>query len=297
MIASVGILLYAHNGHAAPAPTVEIAPSVFMPMINLGISNHTLWLDAGGRGLDTALVYGDAAQEEVGHVVRRSSIPRHDLFVTTKVPCCPATTWERFCNASGSCARLGNDTESQIQHDLDTLGLDYVDLMLLHWPCDTLEESLNTYRAMERMVEAGTARAIGVSNFNASWLEQLYKQAKIKPSINQCALSIGDHTAALWGRDDATVAMCKQLGVHFEAYSPLGGWARGGTGAILNNPTVKSIAVKHNKSSAQVALRWLVQQDIIVVTASNEIAYDEADLDIFDFSLTSDEMSTLANIG
>ena len=155
---------------------------------------------------------------------------------------------------------------------------------------------MSAYRAMEDMVEAGTARAIGVSNFNASWLERLYNEAKVKPSINQCALSIGDHTSSLWGRDDATVEMSKKLGVTFEAYSPLGGWARGGTGHILNDPTVKSIGEAHNKSAAQVALRWLVQQDIAVVTASNDIEYDESDLELWDFVLTDDEMQQLSSI-
>lgn len=198
--------------------------------------------------------------------------------------------------ATGSCAKLGNDTAQQIKHDLNTLELDYVDLMLLHWPCDTFEESMSAYRAMEDMVELGTARAIGVSNFNASWLERLYNEAKVKPSINQCALSIGDHTSSLWGRDDATVEMSKKLGVTFEAYSPLGGWARGGTGHILNDPTVKSIGETHNKSAAQVALRWLVQQDLAVVTASNDIEYDESDLELWDFVLTDDEMQQLSSI-
>ena len=83
-----------------PAPTMAIAPNVFMPQINLGISNHTLWLEVGGRGLDTALVYGDPAQAEVGQAVRSSSLDRASIFVTTKIPCCPATTWETFCNAT-----------------------------------------------------------------------------------------------------------------------------------------------------------------------------------------------------
>jgi diketogulonate reductase-like aldo/keto reductase len=155
---------------------------------------------------------------------------------------------------------------------------------------------MSAYRAMEDMVSSGTARAIGVSNFNASWLERLYKESKVKPSVNQCALSIGDHTSPLWGRDDETVAMCKKLGVTFEAYSPLGGWARGGTGHILNDPTVKSIGQSHNKSAAQVALRWLVQQELAVVTASNEIDYDESDLELWDFALSDHEMQLLANI-
>lgn len=144
--------------------------------------------------------------------------------MTTKVPCCPATRWERYCNATGVCASLGSDTAQQIEHDLKTLNLTYVDLMLIHWPCDTLDETMQTYRVMEDMVEKGTARAIGVSNFNATMLRALYDKAKVKPVVNQCALSIGDHNAPEWGRDDETVRTCKELNVTFEAYSPLGGW-------------------------------------------------------------------------
>ena len=232
----------------------------------------------------------------MGEAVHASSLERQAIFVTTKVPCCPATTWENFCNATGSCAKLGNNTTEQINHDLKVLGLEYVDLMLLHWPYDTFEESMSAYRAMEDMVASGTARAIGVSNFNASWLERLYNEAKVKPSVNQCALSIGDHTSPMWGRDDETVKMCKKLGVTFEAYSPLGGWARGGTGHILNDPIVKSIGETHNKSAAQVALRWIVQQDLAVVTASNDIEYDESDLELWDFALTNEEMQQLSSI-
>ena len=145
--------------------------------------------------------------------------------------------------------------------------------------------------------------------------------AKVKPAINQCGYSIAGHTLDAWGRDDATVAACKKHNVTFEAYSPLGGWvcfaafeptrpglrasadcvfasgrlqAKGGTGRILTDPTVNAIGKAHNKSSAQVALRWVVQQGIVAVTSSNEHDYDVADLEIFDFELTAQEMAALA---
>merc|ERR1711871_258209 len=97
---------------------------------------------------------------------------------------------------------LGHNTSKHIEHDMKTLGLDYVDLMLLHWPCDTFEETLATYRQMEDMVAEGTARAIGVSNFNASMIDQIVGKAKIKPAINQCGFSIAGHSNDTWGRDD-----------------------------------------------------------------------------------------------
>ena len=280
---------------ATPAPTVEIAPGVQMPKINLGLCNHTKWFEVGGRGLDTALVYGDAAQKESGASVRNSGLPRSEVFVTTKVPCCPADKWLKAAGGiPAMCSVLGHNTSAQIQHDLSTLNLDYVDLMLLHWPCDTFEETLTTYRVMEDMVAAGTAKAIGISNFNATMVDQIVKAAKIVPAVNQCGFSIAGHDNATWGRDDATVEMCKHHGVSYEAYSPLGGWAKGGTGHILNDPTVNAIAKANNKSSAQIALRWITQQDIIIVTSSNQRTFDESDLDIFDWSLTNNEMKQLA---
>ena len=140
---------------ATPAPTVEIAPGVQMPKMNLGLCNHTTWFEVGGRGLDTALVYGDKAQKESGASVRNSGLPRSEVFVTTKVPCCPADKWLKAAGGMPAmCSVLGHDTSAQIQHDLSTLNVEYVDLMLLHWPCDTFEETLTTYRVMEDMVAA-----------------------------------------------------------------------------------------------------------------------------------------------
>lgn len=198
------------------------------------------------------------------------------------------------------CQSLGTNTTEQVGHDFATLGLDYVDLLLIHWPCDTVEDTLKTYRALEPLVASGKARAIGFSNFNADMVEKMMQRGlKVKPAVNQCAFSVGGHLrnrpgAEEWGRDDATVAMCKKHGITYEAYSPLGGWALGGTGRILKNPTVNAIAKAHNKSAAQVALRWVVQQDIVAVTSSNEKKYDESDLALWDFSLTNDEMAALA---
>lgn len=289
------VLLHAANASVPPAPTVEIAPGVRMPKINLGLCNHTFWLANGGRGVDTALVYGDKAQRETGEAVRNSGLPRSELFITTKVPCCPAKKWLKAAGGlPAMCGVLGHNTSSQIDHDIATLGVDYVDLMLLHWPCDTFEETLAAYSAMESMVTAGTAKAIGVSNFNASMVDRIVRAAKIKPAVNQCGFSVAGHTDDTWGRDDATVAMCKKHGITYEAYSPLGGWAKGGTGRVLNDPTVKAIALKHNKTSAQVALRWVAQQDIVVVTSSKKKEHDEEDLEIFKWSLTEDEMARLA---
>ncbi len=295
LIISIYVLAaVANNIPPPPAPCVELAPNVCMPKVNLGLCNHDIWLKNGGRGVDTAFVYGDKAQKETGESIRNSNIPRSELFVTTKVPCCPAKKWLKFAGGVGGCAILGHNTSKHIEHDMSTLDLEYVDLMLLHWPCDTFEETLSAYSAMEEMVAKGTARAIGVSNFNSSMIERIVKEAKIKPAINQCGFSIADHTNDTWGRDDLTVSTCKKHGITYEAYSPLGGWAKGGTSHVLDDPTVMEIAKKHNKTAAQIALRWVVQQDIVLVTASNNIEHEIGDLEIFNWTLSLEEMEQLA---
>ncbi len=179
--------------------TVEISAGVFMPTINLGgvesrPSNYSLFLEIGGVGLDTALTYGDDVQSVVGRAVRESGLKRKDIFVTTKIPCCPLKG-ATHCNST-------HDPTSDIAKDLQVLGLDYVDLMLVHWPCNTPEETAAHYISLGPMLKAGTARAIGVSNFVSKDFEDLKQNTAGKgipvPAINQCKMSIGDH-------DDATI--------------------------------------------------------------------------------------------
>lgn len=285
---------------AAAIPTTkEIAPGVFMPYVNLGgvhshPSNYSAWLSIGGVGLDTALMYGDDVQMHVGDAIRASKIPREKLFVTTKVPCCPAP-FSKWCSWYASeYADLDAGTRAEI--DLRLLGVDQVDLMLLHWPCTTTEQTIATYRALEEFALAGKARAIGISNFNASMIDTLYAAPgglRVRPSINQCGFSIGGHNNSSFGRDFATLAKCKEKGITYSAYSPLGGLS--GVD-VLNDPRVKAVGAAHNKSSAQVALRWVTQQEVVAVTASTKVSHLRSDLGIFDFSLTQGEMQELAKI-
>merc|ERR1719271_78680 len=142
---------------AAPAPTVEIAPGVHMPMVNLGIGNVSGWAALGGRGYDTALTYGDA-QVVTGAAVRAAlaaGFPREELFVTTKIPCCPAIAdhpknfnvgvWKKFCEDKS----YSVDATAAMDADLQRLGLDYADLTLLHWPCETPAQSAVFYQGLE----------------------------------------------------------------------------------------------------------------------------------------------------
>lgn len=281
-------------------PLIPIAPGVLMPYINMGgtakspdhpdaYSNYSLFLALGGRGLDAALTYGEPLQRQVARAVKESGIPREDIFVTSKIPCCPGEAGEDiWC----SDARYNGSVADSIQLDIDQLGS--IDLMLLHWPCHTVEATLARYAEMEAALAAGKTRAIGVSNFNASLLEALAQVAKTPPAVNQCGYSIGAHDSfhhPELGGTDKTVAYCKEHNITYAAYSPLGGL----DGLhILTDPTVVAVAASHGVSPAQVCLRWLVQQGIQAVTAAHDKTYIAEDIDVFSFNLTADEMQLLS---
>ena len=276
----------------AATTTIEIAPNVFMPFVNMGgvasrPSNYTEWLLLGGRGIDTALTYGDPTQKKVAHALATTAVARSEIFVTTKIPCCPLSE-SHHCTDPEFNGSIAED----IAKDIQILG--NVDLILLHWPCNTYEQTLQAYTDLEAALTAGSTRAIGVSNFNASLLARLSKDIKTQPAVNQCGHSIGAHNSIhnpAIGGDDLTVKYCADNGISYSAYSPLGGL----TGLdIYKNPTVVAIAKLHSVDPAQIALRWLVQQDITVVTAANQAAYEKEDKDVFSFTLSKQEMEVLA---
>ena len=166
----------AHSPPRAPFPsTVLISPGIHMPLMNLGgvntgtfkngsgSSDYNQWLALGGRGIDTAFQYGDDVQEAVGSAVQHATssgiATRAELFVTSKVPCCVGNTLSAGCRG-----KVAN-TSANVAHDLATLGLAHLDLLLLHWPCTTLADTVATYRQLQPLVHSGKARAIGVSNF------------------------------------------------------------------------------------------------------------------------------------
>eukprot|EP00035_Acanthoeca_spectabilis_P014041 m.265363 g.265363 ORF g.265363 m.265363 type:complete len:301 (-) comp16033_c0_seq3:2087-2989(-) len=282
---------------------IPIAPGVNMPFVNFGgvpqvdPTNVTDVLASGGRGFDSALTYGDETQIALGRAVKKAvaaGLSRSDIFVTTKIPCCP----NNFGNwTEGACPNKHEDPAGDINEDIRLIGGE-VDLLLLHWPCTTMDETVAVYTVMEDALMAGKTRAIGVSNFNMTELQELLKRVKVRPSVNQCDHSVGGHKDghwSFWGADDATFNFCQENGISYSAWSPLGGL----TGwNVLNNPTVvnDSIAKHHSVSPAQVALRWLVQQNISVVTAADKHDFIVEDLDLFSFSLTAQEMSALSAV-
>jgi len=251
-------------------------------------------LELGGRGLDTAFEYGAQVQESVGSAARGSGKAMSDLFITTKVPCCP--------NYKGyGCSGFVGLSPQEVARtataaDLEQLGVDSVDLLLLHVTCDSLEETVLAYTALEEAKATGKARAIGVSNFNASFLEAFLPRVSVKPAVNQCGFCIGGHSSPHTGKDLETLQYCREAGITYSAYSPLGGLDCG-TIDIFSDPVVLAVAAAHGKSAAQVALRWVIQQGIPAVTASENAAHDLADLEVLDFELSEDEMSRLTAVG
>ena len=240
-----------------------------MPVLGLGVWNlhgpaavravrHAL--DAGYRLIDTASMYGNEA--EVGEAIRASGVPRDDVFVTTKV-------W----NDEQGYER----TLAACDASLRRLGLAYVDLYLVHWP--EPRERKETWRAMERLLKVGKARAVGVSNYMVRHLDEL-KGSAVVPAVDQIELHpfLQPHEA---------IEACNARGIVVEAYSPL---ARG---RRLGDPAVKAVAAKHGKSPAQVLIRWGLQHGFVEIPKSAHPERIEENARVFDFALTAEDTKAL----
>jgi len=258
--------------------------------------------------MDSALTYGDAKQKEMGSAVASSGLPRSEFFMTTKVPCCPAGP---FCNDNPTheaCmpfdpmpnCDVARNTTADIQHDLDTIGADYVDLLLLHFTCNRWEDTVRTWRVLEAAALSGKARAIGVSNFNRTDVEKLVAVAKVPPAVNQAGFAIGSPQNATIGRDWATINRCRELGITYEAYGSFGelhATVPTSKVDVLNDPTVKRMAARYNRTTPQIAYRWTVQHDIVLLGKSSNAAHMREDMDIFEFELSDADMAELDAVG
>ena len=300
------LLLLALLAVAASVPHVEIAPGVYMPLVSNGacfvgdpsikpgMDNESkaleLWVNSGGRGIDTAWNYHN--QLEVGWALGNlSASERADVFVTTKIPCV----------ASAAVA------VEYIKSDLSKLRTSQVDLVLIHSPgygedpqgqkagcwgfspcCSNASEMQATWQGLEQALALNLTRAIGVSNFRSSHINDLMAIATVRPAVNQAQMYVGRH-------DDAAIKLCASLGITYEAYSPLGPWHQ--PKPVLTDKIVAKIAKAHNMTSAMIGLRYIVQGGHPLVTASASLEYDKEDLEgIFSFTLTDEEMATLAAI-
>ena len=214
-------------------------------------------LELGYRHIDTAQAYGN--EESVGEVLRRSDIRREEVFVTTKF------------NPSG------RDATRELGHSLERLGMDYVDLYLVHWPGGGATWA---WPAMEEAHRLGLARSIGVSNFNVDELQEVMARAVVPPAVDQVQLSPFQYRRALLHEG-------QERGLVFEAYSPLG------TGRHLTEESVRRIASRVDRTTAQVLLRWCLQHHLVVLPKSVHRERIEENSHVFDFTLTDDDMAEL----
>lgn len=263
--------------------TYTLANGVQIPVIGFGTwqsadgdvaYDAVKWaLAAGYRHIDTAAIYGNEAS--VGRAIKDAGIARDELFITTKL-------WND--------AHSYESAQAALAKSLTTLGLDYVDLYLIHWPNPAAlrqeapeaweQANAATWRAMEDAYAAGQVRAIGVSNFQIHHLEALAKTQKVAPMVNQNFLNPSDAQADLVAYDKAHYILD-------EAYSPLG------TGKLIDLPQVADLAAKYHKSVPQILIRWSLDKGFVPLPKSTHEAYIQANLDVFDFSLTPEEVATL----
>jgi methylglyoxal/glyoxal reductase len=251
--------------------TVLLHNGVKMPYFGLGVykveeGNEVIdsvktALEVGYRAIDTAALYEN--EEGVGKAIKESGIPREEIFVTTKV-------W----NTDHGYEK----TLKAFDKSISKLGLDYVDLYLIHWPGkDTF---IDTWRALEKLYRDGRVRAIGVSNFKPHHLQTLMEHSEEKPVINQVEL----HP---YFQQKELREFCKQHDIVVEAWSPLG------RGQVLDDPVLAEIGKKYGKTPAQVTLRWHLQNDIVIIPKSVTPSRIKENADIFDFELTAEDMEQI----
>jgi len=253
--------------------SITLHNDVKIPQVGLGVCRSprgdvtfnavTTALELGYRHIDTAKVYGNEA--DVGRAVRESGIAREDIFVTTK---------------------LWNDDQGYDQtlrafdESMDLLGLEYLDLYLLHWP--VAGKRLDSWRALEKLYKDGRIRAIGVSNFMARHIQEMLDNATVKPMVNQIELSPYNYQY----RAD-TIQLCVENDIVMEAYSPL-------TKAIkLTDPDLVNIANGYDQTPAQILIRWAVQHQFIVIPKSTNPTRIQQNADVFDFAITDADMEKL----
>ncbi|MDG2951489.1 aldo/keto reductase [Exercitatus varius] len=255
--------------------SVKLNNGIEMPMVGFGVFQVSdedtekavlAALKAGYRLLDTAAVYGNEAG--VGRAIKASGIPREEIFVTTKL-------WIQRKNGY-------ENTKKALENSLTRLGLDYVDLYLMHQPFGDVHEQ---WRAMEDLYKAGKARAIGVSNFHMDRLMDLITCHEIVPAVNQI------ETHPFYQRD-AEIAFHKELGILQQAWAPLAE----GKFEIFSNPILTQIAQKHGKSVAQVVLRWLNQRGVAIIPKSVKVERMLENREIFDFTLDEQDLAQIATL-
>ncbi|WLR60002.1 aldo/keto reductase [Guptibacillus hwajinpoensis] len=251
--------------------TTTLHNGIKMPTLGLGVwkmeNNEevknavTAAIDAGYKAIDTAAAYKN--EEGVGAAIKQNGIAREELFITSKV-------WN---DDQGY-----ETTIKAFEETISKLGIETLDLYLIHWPVEGKYKE--TWRAMEKLYKDGRIRAIGVSNFHSNHLEDLMKDAEIKPMVNQVEFHPLLNQQEL--RD-----YCKQHSIQMEAWSPLA------QGKLLDHEVVKGIAEQHGKSTAQVIIRWDLEHEVVTIPKSSNPERIKQNFDVFDFELTTDNIRAL----
>ena len=256
------------------APRVRLNQGTEIPLLGLGVyqaepgpttERAVRWaLEAGYRHVDTATYYGN--ESDVGRAVRASGLPRGDVFVTTKL-------WytDHGFDRAKRAARAS----------LGRLGLEYIDLYLIHWPrAESPEMRQASWRALEELQREGVARAIGVANYSVRHLEELLRHARVVPAVDQVEF----HPFVF---DPELLGFCERHGIRLEAWAPLT------RGQQFDDPTVRAVAEAHGRTPAQVLLRWGIEHGVIEIPKSVHRDRIEENARIFDFSLSPAELARL----
>jgi 2,5-diketo-D-gluconate reductase A len=254
-------------------PTISLNTKANVPVVGLGTWQlksdlNTVLSNAyaiGYRHIDTAKYYGN--EEEIGHAIKKNAIPRDELFIATKL-------W-------------GTDhgrAKAAIDESLERLGMDYVDLYLIHWPSHDSAMRQKTWKDMEAIYKSGKAKAIGVSNYDIEILREMDGYAEIRPAMNQVEVNPFSYPKEL-------IEYCHEHKIVVTNYSPL---VRGRRGT---DDVLEKIAEAYGKTASQVMLRWGVQLGNIVIPKASQVKHLEENIDIFDFELTKDEMREIGGLG
>ncbi|MGW4203327.1 aldo/keto reductase [Streptomyces sp. NPDC004726] len=255
-------------------PSITLNNGVRMPQLGFGVwqvpdseaaKAVASAVEAGYRSIDTAAVYEN--ERGTGRAVAASDVPREDLFITTKL-------WN---DAQGY-----DKTLRAFDASLERLGLDYVDLYLIHWPMPSKGSFVDTYRAFETILADGRAKAIGVSNFLPEHLERLIAETSVVPAVNQIEL----HPLL---QQSELRAFHAEHGIATEAWSPLGQGK-----SLLDAPTVIAVARKHERTPAQVVLRWHLQMGNVAIPKSVTPSRIRENIAVFDFELDADDLAAFA---
>ncbi len=262
------------NMLVASIPKVRLNNGVEMPMLGfgtntlrgeIGAKSVSQAISVGYRLIDTAHIYGN--EEIVGEGIKQSGIKREELFVTSKL----------WVDDAGY-----ESTKEAFETSLNKLGLDYLDLYLIHRPRGDVKGS---WEAMEELNKEGKIKAIGISNFDPNQIDELMIYAKIKPAVNQIETHVFYHQSE-------SHEFLKKSEIQMEAWSPFAA----GRNGIFTNETIAKIGKKYNKVNAQVCLRWLFQRGIVAIPRSKQKAHMIENLDIFDFELSESDMKAIAKM-